>query len=233
MEMTPAWSASVGAVQPSPMLGQHVLERLRHLIIVGMIPAGTHLVEHQLSSMFDVSRGPIRDALRQLETEGLVESRRRGVFATGLTENDILELYSLRQLLEANAVQNWMARDLGLNGFEHIVDEMGAAARERDAIAFAMADLEFHSTFHRGLDNRRLESIWDQYRPTFVDMVTLTNGEDSDLASTHRDHIALLKLIESGDVAQALSLLREHIDGSQRRMVAAHSRHHTRAATND
>ncbi|MGX9900672.1 GntR family transcriptional regulator [Arthrobacter sp. SA17] len=55
-----------------------MVTQLRHAIVASEIPPGTHLVESQVSASFGVSRGPIRDAFRQLEAEGLVESRRRG-----------------------------------------------------------------------------------------------------------------------------------------------------------
>lgn len=232
MTTIPEWGESVGAIRPVPVLGQHVVDRLRRLIIVGEIPAGTHLVEHQLSAMFNVSRGPVRDALKQLEAEGLVESRRRGVFATGLTRNDIDELYGLRQILEAEAVRLCMQRDaLGRDHFDALVDVMRKAAEAGDATSFAAADLEFHSSFYGAANHRRLQSVWSQYRPTFADMLSLTNAEDTDLRATHHDHLSLLTLVESGDVPAALQLLHAHIEGSRQRMISAHARHHDTAAT--
>lgn len=77
----------------SHALGLHVLSSLRRLIITGEIATGTHLIEAQLSESYAVSRGPVHDALKKLETEGLVESRRHGVFISGLSVDDIEELY--------------------------------------------------------------------------------------------------------------------------------------------
>jgi GntR family transcriptional regulator, gluconate operon transcriptional repressor len=219
------WRASVVGIGPAPALGSHVLDHLRRLIITGELQAGTHLVESQLSAAFDVSRGPIRDALRQLETEGLVESRRRGVFVIGLTVKDIEELYSLRRLLEAEAVRSCIAHPPPSYGkAREALERMRDAAANADSLAFAVADLEFHSSFYTSSGHRRLEMIWQQYRPTFADMLSVTNAEDRDLQPTYQDHVDLLELITKGDEAGALASLREHMDGSRRRMLTAYQR---------
>ncbi|TLW91449.1 GntR family transcriptional regulator [Saccharomonospora piscinae] len=194
------------------------------MIIVGKLRPGTHLVESQLSKTFDVSRGPVRDALRQLEVEGLVESRRRGVFVIGLTADDIDELYDLRALLESHAVRLCLrggARDF--TEARQQLARMEAAAAEHDPAEFAEGDLDFHSSFHRLCGNRRLDNVWQQYRPTFADMLSVTNAEDRDLGPTYRDHVELLDAIVATD-SRALELLAEHIEGSRRRMHAAYSR---------
>jgi GntR family transcriptional regulator of gluconate operon len=219
------WRASVDGIRPAPALGSHVLERLRRLIIVGDLQPGTHLVEAHLSETFDVSRGPIRDALRQLETEGLVESRRRGVYVIGLTVQDIEELYSLRQLLEAEAVRACMTGlPQSYPAARAALDRMAAAAAAGDSHTFAVADLAFHTSFYGSCGHRRLENVWQQYRPTFADMLSVTNAEDRDLQPIHQDHVDLLALVTGGDEATALATLREHIDGSRRRMLTAYGR---------
>src|SRR5699024_7196726 len=122
------------AIEPRPVLGQQVVDQLRRLIITRQLPTGTHLVEAQLSANFAVSRGPVRDALRQLETEGLVESRRRGSFVIGLGVDDLEELYGLRQLLEAEAVRLFVRRpEEQLSGAQGAREQMEQAAQEGDA----------------------------------------------------------------------------------------------------
>lgn len=211
-------------IPPAPALGRHVVDHLRRLIITGELQAGTHLVESQLSESFDVSRGPVRDALRQLETEGLVESRRRGVFVIGLTGEDIEELYLLRQVLEAEAVRLCMDANSELTDAREALERLEAAAGAADPVAFAEADLDFHSAFYAHSGHRRLGSIWQQYRPTFAGMLSVTNAEDRDLDPIYRDHVDLLDLIAAGDHAAVVPVLREHIDGSRDRMLTAYTR---------
>jgi GntR family transcriptional regulator, gluconate operon transcriptional repressor len=219
------WQSFVASARPAPALGQHVVDYLRRMIIMGKLRPETHLVEAQLSKTFDVSRGPVRDALRQLEVEGLVEARRRGVFVIGLTADDIDELYQLRGMLESHAVRLCMSSQSGdVTQIRVELERMNVAASGQDPVAFAEADLDFHSAFYRFAGNRRLDNVWQQYRPTFADMLAVTNSEDRDLVSTYRDHVELLEAIIAGDAERAQGLLAEHIEGSRCRMHAAYTR---------
>jgi GntR family transcriptional regulator of gluconate operon len=219
------WSAAVPAVLPAPALGVHVLTSLRRLIITGQIAPGTHLVEAQVSKSFAVSRGPVRDALRQLEAEGLVESRRRGVFVIGLTADDIEELYSLRQVIEREAVVRCVQADTDLDWSpaRDALAAMTTTGVRGDVLAFAEADLDFHSAFYTLSGHRRLESIWQQYRPTFADMLSVTNTMDRDLDPIVRDHADLLQAVVERRLEDSLTRLHVHIEGSRRRMLTAYA----------
>src|SRR5438105_268871 len=81
-----------------------VRERIRTAILAGELPAGTKLVEADLARSFGVSRGPIREALRELSREGLVvDLPRRGTFVCTLSQTDFLEVYAVREALELGA----------------------------------------------------------------------------------------------------------------------------------
>lgn len=204
-------------------LGDRVAHELRVRIVGGELRPGTHLVEDTLAEQFDVSRGPIRDAFRQLEAEGLLESRRRGVFVTGLTEDDVDELYTLRESLETLALSLAMRRvePESWNEAQRCLDEMLAAADRRDVGAFARADLEFHSQFYRLSAHRRLRSVWEQYQPTFSVMLDVTNAQDIDLRPAADAHVELLRVARSGREDEAITTLRGHLLGARNRLRSA------------
>lgn len=220
--MTSALFDTAGSpLPPVQALGAHVVTRLRHAIVAGDIPRDTHLVEAQLSTSFDVSRGPVRDALRQLEAEGLVESRRRGVFAVGLRGSDINELYTLRELLELKAIELAGAKtdDAAWAPVRDQLRTMKERAGAGDSLGFARADLRFHSAFYKVAGNGRLESMWKQYEPTFAVMLELTNAEDRDLGPIYQDHLELYTILREGELDRAVELLREHLQGSRDRLT--------------
>lgn len=212
-------------------LGDHVVTQLRHAIVAGEIPPNTHLVESQLSIRFDVSRGPIRDALRQLESEGLVESHRRGVFAVGLRASDVDELYMLREILEVKALELAHAHSTDANW--DLVEGNLSIMRDRvaanDSLGFSRADLNFHSAFYSVAGGKRLESMWKMYEPTFAVMLELTNAEDRDLGPTYQDHLDLYTTLRNGDIPTAVEMLRVHLQGSRDRLTNAFKRLHAEA----
>ncbi|MGH3658810.1 MAG: GntR family transcriptional regulator, partial [Micromonosporaceae bacterium] len=157
----------IAPVRPSEPLGDEIARRLRFLVVTGRLAPGTHLVEDRLAKDFDVSRGPIRDALRLLTAEGLLESRRRGTYVTGFTADDIQELYSLREAMESLALTLAMGRSEAASwaALDEPVRAMRQAADAADTEAFAAADLDFHSRFYHLSGHRRLISVWEHYRP--------------------------------------------------------------------
>ncbi|MBN6052086.1 GntR family transcriptional regulator [Nonomuraea sp. RK-328] len=206
----------------NPPLGDQLLAQLRSLIVRGELSVGTHLVEGRIAERFGVSRGPVRDALRQLEIEGLVETRKRGVFVRGLSDEDLVELYSLRGALEGLAIKETIARldRADWSPIEEALGRMKAAADASDANEFAAADLDFHSGFYTIGGNRWLTATWALHRPLFATVLEITNT-DRDLAPVAQDHADLRDVVRSGDVAAALAALNAHLDGSCSRIRAS------------
>lgn len=215
-------SPQITALQQEP-LGERVAHELRVLMISGQLAPGVHLVEGTLAEQFDVSRGPVRDALRLLEAEGLVESRRRGVFVKGLDAADVGELYSLRESLESLALRLAMAtaRDSDWAVARRRVTEMRDAAGKADPPGFARADLDFHTQFYLLSGHRRLTAVWAQYRPTFAVLLDITNAQDRDLRSSAQAHADLLDVAVSGDPDAAVALLADHLRGACDRLRGA------------
>jgi GntR family transcriptional regulator of gluconate operon len=204
-------------------LGDRLAHALRVQIITGTLSPGTHLVEDSLAETFDVSRGPVRDALKQLETEGLLESRRRGVFVKGLTARDVDELYSLRETLETMALKLAIARAKPAEWTRaaEYLTELRRSADQADARAFAGYDLDFHTQFYLLSGHRRLADVWEQYRPTFAVMLSVTTAQDDDLHPSAEAHADLLAAIHRGDAAAAAAMLADHLLGSGNRLRTA------------
>ncbi len=95
-------------------------DHVRRAILDGEVEEGNRLIEEDLAERFGVSRTPVREALRQLEAEGLVEYiPRKGVVAKPLTDDDVMEIYSIRQALEALAVY-WSAERITPNEIDNL-----------------------------------------------------------------------------------------------------------------
>jgi len=207
----------------APALGEQLAGVLRDQIVRRQLKPDTHLVEDALASEYDVSRGPVRDALRQLESQGLVESRRRGFFVVGLSQSDINDLYELRESIEVAAITRAIGHitEEQMRTGRAIVSEMVSCADRAAADGFADADMRFHALLYEIGGNRRLIDVWDAYAPVFASLMQLTVEEDVDLHPSAHDHGRLLDLFEEGDVAKIQNELREHLDGARTRMAHA------------
>jgi DNA-binding GntR family transcriptional regulator len=148
-------------------LRAQVADRLRAAILRGDIAPGAPLVETALSARFDVSRGPLREALRQLIEEGLVVTvPYTGTHVAPLSVEDVQEIYSLRTALESFAFEQvWPRRD------GRFRDELGrrnatliAAIDAGDDHASILAELELHGLVYEASGHRLLQRAWHGLR---------------------------------------------------------------------
>ncbi|GAA3358156.1 GntR family transcriptional regulator [Saccharopolyspora gregorii] len=204
-------------------LGERLARTLRDRIVRGEISPGTHLVEDSVAESFDVSRGPVRDALKLLRLENLVEPQRRGVHVVGLSAADVRELYAIRQAIETLAVTSaiGLGEQRSEAGMLRGLRGMSETATPPRAAEFAEHDLRFHRGIYEASGNRRLLTIWLQIEPLFASMLAVTNSEDEDLGPVCTAHEQLRSSIADGDAARATSLLTAHLAGSEERMLAA------------
>lgn len=146
---------------------QHIAERLRSAILSGEISPGAPLVETTLAAQFDVSRGPLREALRELIEEGLlVTVPYTGTHVITLTVDDIREIYSMRITLERFAFeQTWSRRD---DAFAtELLRREAALTRAIDAgddAASILAELDLHGLVYEASGHKLLQRTWHSLR---------------------------------------------------------------------
>ncbi len=204
-------------------LGQQVAGVLRRRIVRGDLAPGARLTEEALADEFEVSRGPVRDALTQLSFEKLVEVHRpRGVYIVGLSSDDVDQLYSLRAALEHLALSRAMRveEDERWAALVSAAERMAEAADVADHSAFTVADLDFHSQIYALADHPRLEAAWNLYLPTFAALLEVTINHDDDLHESSADHQRLMEVMRHGTPEEAAVVLTEHLDGARTRMLS-------------
>jgi DNA-binding GntR family transcriptional regulator len=208
------------SLAPSDDLGSASLvdlatERLRHEILSGALAPGVRLVEEQFRSRFGISRAPLREALRHLAEQGLVEHLpRRGVRVASLSPRDVEELFDLRDVLERHAVrqaQPIAAGDLGALRTE--LDLMRTAARTGDAFTRAEAHRRFHAEVVALAGNRQLSLA---YAPILVRLQLhmaanlLREAEAKAPMDGVQRHEVLVAALEHDDLDGVLHALAHH-----------------------
>lgn len=213
-------SASAFVIQREA-LGPQVANALREAIAAGEFVRGERLIEVDLAEKFGVSRGPIRDAIRILQLEGLVESQPPGMVVSGIDEEAINEVYSLRGAIEGLAVRLSVERpgDSRYDELERYVVAMERAAANDDPSGFAQADVAFHNAICLSSGHRRLADVWQRYEAIMMTLLRLTISLDQDLSASAAHHRALLDLIKAGDAVTVENELAAHLEGSRARMV--------------
>jgi DNA-binding GntR family transcriptional regulator len=203
-------------------LWQRVHDHLRDEIISGALTPGTELTEVGLAGSFGVSRGPIREALGRLATEGLVTIRpRRGAVVRALSNEEFIEAYQVREALEVMAVRLAVPKLTGedLTTMERLVEEMEERAEDGDVQGFFDANARFHQRFFDASGNRMLAGLYRQLRGQ-IDRHRLRSLElRGELTRSVDEHRAILSAVRAGDVEQAVHLASDHIRVPQVRLL--------------
>lgn len=202
-----------------------VIAEMRRRIITGEIEPGVNLSELALADEFGVSRTPVREALKQLETEGLVEVRPRvGTFVTTPSRREITELFEMKELLEGAA-----ARLLAQRGRVPEVEQMEENLRQADkAVArddrqrYAELVQEFHDLLIVGSDNSKLEAHYRMLmnQLAYPRLVTTSLSQPGRPLQSDREHHRVLDLILAKDGDSAEAVMREHVRASRRALMA-------------
>jgi GntR family transcriptional regulator of gluconate operon len=212
-----------GATLQREALGPRVATELRIAIAAGEFAPGERLIEVDLAAHFGVSRGPIRDAFRILQAEGLIEPQQpgSGMVVTGIDQDSIIELYSLRGAIEGLAIRLAVARydESQMQVIDQLVAQMDRAADNNDPSAFALADIAFHNEICRLSGHKRLTDVWRQYEGIMMTLLRLTISLDQNLSSSTQAHRDLLDLIRSGNEDAAAEELLNHLNRSKQRMI--------------
>lgn len=215
-------------------LWEDVLATLREAILGGSIPAGASLVEADLAERFALSRGPIRDALRELAREGLVVTLpRRGTVVSTISFSDIQEVYEIREGLEITAAKLVVDRalDSDLRALRASVKTLEDAwTRDADYPESLALDLAFHRALVATAGNRRLETLYEQMLvQTQLNAVTAADLNPSlrrgMKRSAHRDIVRALSARDAEAAARAIS---DHYAYARERLLHGY---HPRVAT--
>lgn len=191
-----------------------VIASLREAILNGDIPAGRRLREEELARVFGVSRTPVREALQQLSSEGLVDtSLHQGAIVTQLTTDDILAIYVVREALEGVSARLAARRATPeqQQRLIEIVDEMEAIAGSRSASEFAKLNLQFHAELRRAANNSHLDRILSQIEHAVLRFGTTTFAYPGRAETTVTEHRAIVEAVIQRDPERAEALAIEHM----------------------
>jgi len=202
-------------------VNEQVVSVLREMILAGTLPPGARLPEVGLSRQFGVSRNTIREAVRAVAREGLVNvDRNKTATVAQLSVGDVADLYAVRRLLELSAVARLdTARDADVAGvdagYAQLTSVVASAVAIDDWAAICEADLDFHKSIVGLHASPRLTRAFQSIRYELSFCLTLITAEERRAHRTDRltsEHDDIRQAIVDRDSALAERLVREHLD---------------------
>jgi DNA-binding GntR family transcriptional regulator len=205
-------------------LWEIIADAMRRAIVLGDLPASLRLDEPALARKFGVSRVPVREALVRLEHEGLVRLEpHRGAFIIGLTEQDVRDLYELRQLIERRAVRRAAGR-IGPDGvacLRRLAERMDRALRAGQPQAMVEPDVSFHRLLVAEAGSGQLLTAWERLAGLIGAMLEVTDLTYRGTPSPVHGHERIIETLARRDGAAAEEEIRAHLENGEHVMREA------------
>ena len=212
---------TVGARPPSggerPLHGQGAYARLLDDIRSGVLTPGARLTETEIAERLQVSRTPVREAIRRLEADGLVvHMPRAGAVVRRLDHSEVMELYEMRTVLEGTAARlaARAASEVEIDELAAINAEMNAA--EGDGASLSELNTQFHRTLCRAARNRFLVRSVDAVHTTLLILGPSTLAQPERARAAVEEHAAVIGALRRRDGKAAEKRMRAHMEGAQR-----------------
>lgn len=195
------------------MLGDQIKDRLLTWIMEGDLPPGSRIVETRIARELGISQGPVREALRDLATLGLVELQPyRGARVRMPTIEEHLEAIVVRGELEALAAREVAGRltEAQVDELRRLNQEMRDLATAGDLHGHAVKNTEFHATIVRASGNQTLQRVWAMVQPFAQTYLTVTVAHLAPTPEYVDRHAPILEALIAGDPEAADEAMREH-----------------------
>ncbi|PLX83384.1 MAG: GntR family transcriptional regulator [Desulfuromonas sp.] len=193
-------------------LREKILETIREAILRGALKPGEKVAEPELAERFGISRTPIREAFRQLESEGyLTVIPRKGAVVTSLSERDVEEFYAIKSILEGYAArmaaENMSEKEV--ERLETINDRLEQLALDGDVKTFFRVHNEFHELFIRAAGNEKLEELINQLMMKFNRLRMASLSLPGRMQISVQEHRKIIEAFKSHHGDKADNLVRK------------------------
>ncbi|MEV5966585.1 GntR family transcriptional regulator [Kribbella sp. NPDC051952] len=210
---------------PAQSRRQQVLDVLREEVVTGVRKPGEQLKQDMIASEFGVSPGPVREALRHLESEGLVEHvPNYGVYVADINPGELIRLLlPVRLAIETYAVP-LAAGKLGasrLDRLEQIIDQMDEGVRTDDIALINDLDVRFHEITIEAAGSLHALQLWRSVQPRIRALIYRLAPKHQDLAEIPQEHRQLLDALRAEDEIALRRAIEVHIIGTNTELLEA------------
>jgi DNA-binding GntR family transcriptional regulator len=205
----------LGSTPRSLTAHQYALHTLRKAILSGELGGGTRLIQSDVARKLAISTTPVREALRDLATEGLVViDPHRGALVRSLDLTEVQDIYAMRCALEGLLVPRAMDK-LGAEQFDEADALMAKMDETRDAAVFVKLNHDFHGIFHKAIAGSRLDDVLTSLsNASGVYVYKSLHDHPERMRDSNVGHRLLLDAYRKHDVDAAIALTRKHLQST-------------------
>lgn len=201
-------------------LSTDLFSNLRKDILQGRLQQGEKLTEQQICDEYNVSRTPVREAFRQLELEGFIETiPNRGAFVVGFSPQDIQDMYELRKAYEVLAVR-WAIERITEEEYEKLEEAfefMEFYTQKKDAEKMMNINMKFHELIYRASHNRMLYHILSSYQLYIKQSRTSRSNTADYLDEILEEHRLIFEAFKNKDADTGIAAVSRHLDNAKSR----------------
>lgn len=191
-----------------------VFNKIREDILSGKYNQNEELKENTIATELGVSRTPVREALRQLELEGLVNIiPNKGAYVTGISEKDIHDIYIIRSYLEGLCAR-WACEHITqaqIDALEEIIYLSEFHTKKENHRQVLELDNKFHETIYEASNSKILDHVLTDFHHYVQRLRKITLASDDRAMNSNKEHTAILEAIKKRDGEEAERLAHEHI----------------------
>ena len=204
-------------------LSAGLYQEIQKDILSGEIPSGSKLTEAVVCKKYNVSRTPVREAFRQLESDGLIENiPNRGAFVIGLSKRDISDLFDLRTLFEIQAVE-WAIKRMtseDIDALKEAMEFMEFYTLKDDLEKVLNFNSQFHNILYAGTKDRMLQKTLSTYQTYLKHSAPAKTYTADCLRTILEEHKAIFAAVETKNVSAGRKAMEYHMEQSKLRRIS-------------
>jgi len=200
-------------------LYHQVYRELKKLILSGEILPGEKINASQLAKKYNISRTPLREAIHQLVSEGIIIQEPGVLTVVQLNKEDFVELYECRKVLEKEVMKLVIGifTDKDLEEIEYVLKEAELALEEDNTLKVLELFTQFHELLIQPCPNKRLLQFLNQVRSfLLIYRANITRNSDNN-NDIHKEHLALFEAVQTKKVSNVNSVIEKHINNDLKR----------------
>lgn len=201
-------------------LSQDLYTNLRKDILQGKMRQGSRLTEQQICDAYNVSRTPVREAFKQLELEGLIETiPNRGAFVVGISPQDLEDLYELRKSYEVLAVK-WAIERMSKDEFETLEEAfefMEFYTAKKEAEKMLNINMRFHELIYQGSHNKMLLHVLSSYQVYIKQSRTSHSYTEKFLSQVLEEHRSIFEAFRNRNAVAGMEAVAKHLENAKQR----------------